>query len=160
MQQDAALARELPNRLDWLNGPDLVVREHDAHENRLVGERLLDGFGGDDAVFVGGNVRHLEALFFEALARVEHGLVLDGRRDDVLALRPVVLGDTLDREVVAFGGTRGEHDLFARLGTDEARNRLACGVDRGAGARAEARSDAGRKASQRFIPFDGPRRNY
>jgi hypothetical protein len=43
---------------------------------------------------------------------VEHGFVLDGLGNDVIALFAVHLRDTLDHQVVGFGGAAGEDDLL------------------------------------------------
>ena len=59
-------------------------------------------------------VGDLEALALEALAGVEHRLVLGLRGDDVVALLLVELGGALDREVVRLGRARGPDDLLAR----------------------------------------------
>ncbi len=49
--------------------------------------------------------------------------MLGDRRDDVVALFAIHLGDTLDGEVVAFGRARGEDDLF-RSRADQAGDAL------------------------------------
>ncbi len=133
MQDDAAGSGDLSDFPDGLDGADLVVGEHHADENRLFRERLFDDGGIDQAVLAHVDVGHLEALLFQALAGVEHGLVLDGRSDDVLALAGVVLGDAFDREVVALRCAAREHDLLAAVGTDHVRDGLAGVFDGGLG---------------------------
>ena len=69
--------------------------------------------GVDEAVAPpDGEVRDGVALFLEALAGVEHGLVLDDGGDDVEAIILVELGDAFDREVVALRRAGGEDDLL------------------------------------------------
>ena len=114
VEEHAALARDLADRLERLHRADLVVGEHDADEDRLVGDGLLHVVRVDAAVLVDAEVGDLEALFLEALAGVEDGLVLGHRRDDVVALVLVELGDALEREVVALGRAAREDDLLAR----------------------------------------------
>ena len=72
---------------------------------------------------IDAEIGHLVAVAFEILADFENGRMLDGRGDDVTALR--VGGDGAeDRGVVAFGCAGGEEDL-GRLGAPEqARNLL------------------------------------
>ena len=98
-------------------------------EDGLVGDRLLHVVRVDPPVLADAEVGDLEALLLEALAGVEDGLVLDHRRDDVVPLLLVELGDPLDREVVALGRARGEDDLLLVLRADELRDPLARVVD-------------------------------
>ena len=53
-----------------------------------------------------------ESLFFEIPACVEHRMVLDRGRDDVIALLPPGKRGTLDRPVVGLGPAGGEVDLL------------------------------------------------
>ena len=70
------------------------------------------------------------------------GLVLGGRRDDVVALFGIHLGHALDRQIVRFGGAAGEDDLFGG-GADQVRDLLARFLDRFLGFPAEAVIAAG-----------------
>ena len=81
-------------------------------------------------------VRDLEALALEALAGVEHALVLGLDGDDVVALLLVEAGRALDREVVRLGRARGEHDLLA-VAADQRGDLPARVLDRGLGGPAE-----------------------
>ena len=74
------------DRVDVLDDADLVVREHDADDDRLVGHRGRHHLGRDDAVLLRGEVRDLAAFALEALARVDDALVLGLDGDDVVAL--------------------------------------------------------------------------
>ena len=82
--------------------------------DRLVGHRRPHRLGADPAVLADGQVGDLEAFLLEALAGVEHRLVLGLRGDDVVAAVLVELGRALDREVVRLGRARGPDDLLAR----------------------------------------------
>ena len=73
--------------------------------------------------FCGRQVRDLEALALEALAGVEHALVLGLDGDDVVALLLVEAGRALDREVVRLGRARGQDDLLA-VAADQRRDLL------------------------------------
>ena len=55
------------------------------------------------------------------LTGIHHGVMLDGRSDDMIAR----LGESEDRKVVAFGATAGE-DNFRRPATQQFGDRLAC----------------------------------
>ena len=78
--------------------------------------------GSTRAFFIDVEVGHLEALALEALAAVEHGLVLGLASDDVVALLFVEVGHTLESEVVTLGRAGGEDDLLAAPGADELRD--------------------------------------
>ena len=68
---------------------------------------------GHDTVLVDGQVGDLIALLFEALQRVEHGVVLEGGGDDVpLLLGRAQAGAGADGLVVAFAAAGGEVDLL------------------------------------------------
>ena len=56
-------------------------------------------------------VGDLEALLFQLLAGVQHGVVLDLRGDDVVALIPAGVGRAADGPIVALGAAAGEVDL-------------------------------------------------
>ena len=69
-------------------------------EDRLVGDRRAQLVEADAAVLLHRQIRDAVAVLLEALARVDHRLVLGDARDDVVALLAVHLGDALDRQVV------------------------------------------------------------
>ncbi len=58
----------------------------------------------DAAVLLHRQIGDAEAVLLQPLAGVEHGLVLGGLGDDVVALLAIHLGHALDGEVVALGG--------------------------------------------------------
>ena len=109
---------EPADRLDVGDGAELVVDVHQRHENRVVAQRRLHQPGGDQTVGAGLDAGDLEPLALEVKARVEDGLVLDGRGDDVAAPAAASGDSALDGEVVRLGGPRGPDDL-ARVGVDE-----------------------------------------
>ena len=133
--EDHALLVAEPADLGHLvDGADLVVRPHDAHEDRVGPHGRAHHLGGDHAVGRRIQEGHVEALALQALAGIEHGLVLDRASDDVAAaLLPggslgIDLGGALHGEVVALGGAAGEDD-FLRVGADQAGGLLAGGLD-------------------------------
>ena len=73
---------------DRLDSADLVVGVHHAYQHRLVGDSGGYVLRVHPAVPVDGQVRHVEPLLFELLARVKDGVMLDGRGDDVVAGLP------------------------------------------------------------------------
>ena len=95
VKEDAPLASDLADGLERLDGADFVVGQHHANKDRLVGDRSLHVIGVDAAVGAHAEVGDVEALLFEALASVEHGLVLGHGRDDVIALVAMELAPRL-----------------------------------------------------------------
>ena len=129
MEENALLLADGADLRDRLHGPDLVVREHDRDQDRLLGDRVPNLLRGDAAVLIDVEVRDAEALSLQPLAGVEHRLVLGARGDDVVALLPVELGHALDGEVVRLGRAGGEDDLLL-ASADQAGDLLARLFDR------------------------------
>ena len=78
VQEDALVglypARDLGDRLD---GPDLVVGEHDRDQDRAVGERGVELVGVDPSVPIDRQLDDLEAELLEVAQRVTDRVVLD-----------------------------------------------------------------------------------
>ena len=73
---------EIGNRL---NRTDLVVGVHDRHQRRLRPDRFGNGRGFDAPLTIHLHVCDAEPeVLFEPLAGVQHRVVFDARRDDVL----------------------------------------------------------------------------
>jgi hypothetical protein len=97
---------------DWLNRPDLVVGVHHRHERCLIGQRLAQCVGRDDAALVDGQQRHLPAAAGERFQRIEHRFVLDAGGDEVPAVGDGQgLGRPADRKVVTLGAATRKHDF-------------------------------------------------
>ena len=103
---------------------DFIVREHDRDQDRLVIHRPLQIVEIDQAVLLHRHVRDAVAVFLQALAGIEHGLMLGHRSNNVVALLAIHLGDALDGKVVALGSARGEDDFFCGR-ADQFRDALA-----------------------------------
>ena len=97
------------------------------------------------AVLLHRQIGDAVAVLLEALAGVEHRLVLGDARDDVVALLAIHLGDALDREVVGLGRAAREDDLL-RVRADQIGDLLARLVDRFFRLPAERMVAAGRVA--------------
>ena len=124
VEDESLLMAQLADLGDRLDHADLVVGEHDADQDGLVVDGRLELVHGDEAVGLGLQVGDAVALLLKLLAGVEHGLVLGGLGDDVVAALLVHLGDALDGEVVGLGGAGGEDDLLGG-GSDELGDLLA-----------------------------------
>ena len=84
VEQHARRAADCADLADRQNGADLVVGVHDGNQARVLADgvfHLLRRHGADGA---NGEQFDLEALFFELLERVQHGVVLECGRNDVL----------------------------------------------------------------------------
>ena len=112
VEQHARLAADCADLADRQNGADLVVSVHDGNQARILADGALDllrrhGANGADREQLDG-----EALFFELLERVQHGVMLKHAGDNVaLALCPQPSGGGTDRPVVGLGTAAGKEDL-------------------------------------------------
>jgi len=112
VEQHALLMTELSDFANRLQNADLIVRRHDRNQDRFAGHRVLQLVHVDQPVGLHRQIGHAESVFLQALAGIQHALVLGHLSDDVVALLAIHLGHALDRKVVAFGGAGGEHNLF------------------------------------------------
>ena len=84
VEQHARLAADGADLADRQDGADLVVGVHNGNQARILADgvfHLLRRHGADGA---DGEKLDGEALFFELLERVQHGVVLERGRNDVL----------------------------------------------------------------------------
>src|SRR6266853_2909655 len=127
----------LGNLADFRHGIDdanLVVGIHDGDKNCFRRNGFTHVFRVDAAIALHRQICDFIAVLFEALTGVEHGFMLDGLGDDVIALFAVHFRDALDHQVVGFGRSAGKDDFLGR-GADQ-------------------RSDLGARVLHRF--FAGP----
>ena len=97
---------------DGLDGADLVVGVHHAHQAGVRPDGRPHLFRRDDAVLVNVQQRDGEALLLEAAQRVQHGVVLKGRGDDVLlTLGGAQVSHAPQGLVVRLAAPRGEDQL-------------------------------------------------
>ena len=134
------VVHDLRDRIQGLEGPDLVVHEDDRHEGDVVIERARQGIQIDDPSAIDGNDSPPEPG-----DGVEDGVVLDRAAHH----RAVASAeDPGDREVVGLGAAAREHEL-AGLAAHDIGQLLAGGVERGPGRGAPAR---GRRTGSRPRP--------
>ena len=100
VEDDALLMAELADFADGLQHADLVVGGHDGDQDGLVVHGALQVFEIDQAVGLHRQIGDAVAVLFQALAGVQHGLVLGDLGDDVVAALAVHLRDALDGQVV------------------------------------------------------------
>ena len=114
------------NRVDHAN---FVIGVHDGDQNCGRANGCFQLIQIDAAILLHRQIGDFKTVFFQALAGVQHGLVLDGLGDDVIALFAVHFRDALDHQVVGFGGAAGENDFFRR-GADQRSDLLTRGFHR------------------------------
>ena len=117
---------------DRLAGPDLVVgRHHRDQGGPPRPEQAGQPVRVDPAETVDrGQVDRGPGVGLGPGGGVEHGVVLDGRADQVPALRRPGEHGALDGQVVGLGAAGGEHDL-GRVGADQRGDLLTGGLHRG-----------------------------
>ncbi len=86
VERHAARAAERADRGDVLHGADFVVAVHDADEDGVGGEGGGEFVEVDEALAVDREAGDPVAILCQASTRIEDGLVLRRRRDDVSAL--------------------------------------------------------------------------
>src|SRR5579862_4893191 len=111
--------RDLANFLHWLQHPCFVVGDHDRNQFCVRSQRTAHIIRINQPKPVHGHIRHLAPSLLEMLARVQYGVMLDGRSDDVIA----GLHQSRDRQIVGFGAAAGEDD-FRRAAAEQRSNRL------------------------------------
>jgi len=85
VEQDAALAGDGAHGLNRLDRPDLVVRVHDAHEDRSRCDRPAHVIGVDATGPIYVEVGDARTKALEKAGRLEDRGMLDRGRDDVVA---------------------------------------------------------------------------
>ena len=152
---DAALAGEGGNFRDRLNSADLVVCRHHADKRRIGADGIFQLLQIDPAELVHRGEGDLETLLLQFPGGGNHGGVLDGADDEVLAPFGIRVRRTAQSPVVRFGAARSEIDLV-RLCADEGSDGIARLVYGGGGAAAAGVLGIGvaeifRKIRQHFL---------
>src|SRR6266851_2070894 len=122
-EEDAVLLGKFADFRDRVNYANFVVGVHDGDQNRCGLNGRLQLLNVYAPVALDRQIGDFEAVLFEVLAGVQHGLVLDGLGDDVVALFAEHLRDALDHQVIGFGSAAGEDDFLGR-GVDQRSNLL------------------------------------
>ena len=115
VEQHARLAADFADLGDRQNGADLVVGVHDGHETGVRAKGALHLLRRDRADGADGQKLDLESLFFKLFQRVQHGVMLESRRNDVLFA--LARAKTRGREnclIVGLAAAGGEVDLARR----------------------------------------------
>ena len=129
VEEHALFMAELGDLPDGLNGADFVVHHHHAHQGGVVGDCGGHVGKAHHAVFMDIEIRHGEALLFQRLHGVEHGVVLKGRGDEVLL--PFLGAKQCagqKRLIVGLAAAAGEGN-FRRLGIQALRHVGACLIE-------------------------------
>ena len=130
VEQYARLAADLADLADRQDRADLVVGVHDGHQTRILADGVLDLLCRHGADGADGEQLNGKALFFELLKRVQHGVMLERGRNDVLfafAFAEARGGE--NGLIVGLAAAGGEVDL-ARGSVQAFRDALACAEQR------------------------------
>src|SRR5262249_11964580 len=92
-EENPAFFGDFADFSDRIDHPDLVVRVHDGDQDGGRLDGCLQFIQTHAPVALNGQVSDLETFFFQALAGIEDGFVLDCLSDDVIALFAVHLRD-------------------------------------------------------------------
>ena len=117
----------MANLFDRLKDSGLIVRHHDGNQFRLWLKRAAHVRGIDQTAAVHRKNRDFAADFFQMLAGMKYGMMLNARSDHVIA-RGHQSGD---REIVALRAAAGEDNLRGHA-TQQVSHRFACVLNRGA----------------------------
>lgn len=124
-KRHAGFAGNLRNFANGLDGAEVVIGVVEGDEDGVVGQSGADVGGVDEAFFVDAELGRGEALFLEELDGVQHGRMLDGAGDDVVAAGLLGVSRAFDGEVDGFGAAGGKDDFLGRFGVEEGGNLLA-----------------------------------
>ena len=129
-----ARPHQLGDLVEGLDGADLVVDEHDRHDNGAGVERSGERVEVDEPAAIDTDAMYSKAVALEPVGGGEHALVLERGRDDTVAGPGITrgAGRAFDREVVGLGSSTGEHDL-RRVRAERVGDALARLFERGLG---------------------------
>src|SRR5215204_2863035 len=112
MKEDTMLSHYPAQFRDRLNRSDLVVRMHDAGEDRSRRDGAPELARIDTPKSVNREIGHRRSERLQEAARGESGRMLDRAGDDVISLAPQGEERALDGEVVGFAAAACEYDLI------------------------------------------------
>ena len=105
MEGDSMGFRDLSQACDRFDRSDFVIGKHDGCEDGVFPDRRFELPGVDKPVAAYGKVGNLKTFAFERLARMQDGVVLDCRCDDVGPMLPIGARIALERPIVRFRPT-------------------------------------------------------
>ena len=142
VKQRPAAVSDLRKRGHVLNASHFGIRRHNADENRVAVASAGKRLGCDEACRIRRKLRHAPAQRRQVSRGREHGVVFDGRHDDMRgelprpgapARRHRSARQTQKRGVVGLGGAAGEDDLVGTRSPKRGGNLLARPLKRGEG---------------------------
>mmetsp|Transcript_35033 Transcript_35033/g.51325 ORF Transcript_35033/g.51325 Transcript_35033/m.51325 type:complete len:215 (-) Transcript_35033:94-738(-) len=113
MEKNFICAADFADFFHWLDHSNFVVHSHDRHKDSIRADFSLEHLQIDQPVCLHGEIGDVKTFVLKYTARVQHALVFGCCRDDVLFLRGVEPGHSLDGHVVALSSTRREDDLLS-----------------------------------------------
>src|SRR5262245_11114010 len=106
---------------DWLNGSNLIIRQHNRDQNSLIRDRFSYVVQANNAFTIDRQISDLPPFFLQVMATRKHSRMLDLRSDNFPPSLRLRCGDPLDRQVIRFSAAREVGDL-CRLSIDQERN--------------------------------------
>src|SRR5205823_2749163 len=111
-KENPSLLGNLADFRDGIDDANFVVGIHDGDQDRGRLDSRFQIVQADPPVLLHRQIGDLETMLFEVLAGIKHGFVLDGLRDDVVALLAEHFRDALDHQIVRLGRAAGKNNLF------------------------------------------------
>ena len=127
MEVNVSLGGDSANFLNRLNGAEFVVRMHHADQNCLRPQRAANVLGIHDTAAADRNVGDFDSLLFKRLRGIQHRVMLNRRRNYMLARLIRSHYRAKQREVVSFGASAREHN-FRWLRADKSSDGIASSV--------------------------------
>ena len=121
MIDHTALPAYRSNTCDIVNHSNFVISVHHTDHSGVFSDGISDHLRRCQSVGIGLEISHLVTFALELTTGIQHSLVLDLRRDDVLAFTLVEMRRTLNCQVVRFGCARGPDNL-TRISIDQFRH--------------------------------------
>ena len=113
MKKHTALEANGSDVGNGLQGTRLVVRMHHGYDGGLLANKTGQKLRVDDSIGVHRQNRYLKAFkMLQVLCGMEHGMVLDGGDDHMLAPHSMCASDTDETQVAGLRATAGKNNLM------------------------------------------------
>src|SRR3989344_7938134 len=110
------LAENLPDRGDWLDGADFVIRIHHRNKNGIRPDGSPRRIRINDPLLPDREISHIPALAGKRFERAQSGMMLERGRDEMLARKHA--RRTENRDVIGLGAARGENNVIGPAADD------------------------------------------
>ena len=142
VEQGPVFTHALADGRDVVDGAQLIVDQHQRHQEGVLAQCLADRLRSDQPIGVGQQISDIDPGILQLPGRIENRLVFDLAGDDMPARLLTSLGYPLEGQVIGFSGTGGPDDL-GRLRPHQTGDLLARQLDRTAGLLAKGMGTGG-----------------